>query len=107
MNKLQRYIKISKTNPKLLLAHLGLRYYAILHGGQDRAERLRKIWENTFSLNLYTFKKEGGALRNLSSAIDTFGKGLSQDEYQAFEKEMKLAWAFAGDCLNHDVRHLL
>jgi hypothetical protein len=97
---------LAQTNPQLLLVHLGLRYYAILHGGQTRLERLRQTWGEQYSFCLYEFD-EKSMLAKLSRVINEYGATLSNHDFGLFEQEIKQAWVFAGDVLEHDVRHLI
>lgn len=100
--------EVGEKNPKLLLAHLALRYFAILHGGQQRAERLRGAWGDDASLKLYEFGEDSrSVLKKLMEALASVGSSLTDDEFAAFEAEIKTAWLFAGDCVGTDIRPLL
>lgn len=102
---LQHLDDLQSKKPYLLVAHAAIRYLAILFGGQQRAERLKVMWEGTKALNLYQFKEKTEVLRKkLMENLDTFGNNLSDEQYKSFLVEIKTAWEFAGDILNHNIR---
>lgn len=99
------YQKLAQTTPYLLVAHLSLRYLAILHGGQQRAERLQKDWGKQTPVELYSFDQNSkDSIQELNRQLDAFGKVLSPGERARFDEEILTAWYFAGDIVGINVR---
>jgi heme oxygenase len=96
----------SQSKPHLLVAHAAMRYYALLFGGQQRRERLEKVWEE--AVQLYIFEEDSKTmLTRLSDALNSYGATLTSDEIQEFHDEIQLAWVFTGDIVGTDIRELL
>lgn len=90
--------------PKLLVAHAAMRYFAILHGGQQRAERLKGVWGADAPMSLYAFGKTPSELIELlKRKLDALGETLDPEERQDFEAEIITAWIFTGQLLGVEV----
>lgn len=92
----------------MLIPHAAMRYYALLHGGQSRAERLTQSWGTDYSHCIYDFNgSPKDLIGKLSAQLDSFGKQLSNGEYLYFEKEVIIAWIYAGELVGVDIRPLI
>ncbi|MBA2728091.1 MAG: biliverdin-producing heme oxygenase [Parachlamydiaceae bacterium] len=92
--------------PHALIAHVALRYYALLHGGQTRSERLSQHWGT--AITLYSFENDAKTMLNrLNTALNEYGEKLTFQQFKDVEEEVITAWVFAGDVVLKDVRNLL
>lgn len=106
-NHMKHFMDLNNERPHLLVAHAAMRYLAILFGGQLRAERLKTMWGESAPLHLYQFSRDPHTLcGEFLQQLDAFGEKLYKLKYQQFLAEIKIAWEFAGDILDNDIRNI-
>lgn len=99
----QRFRALYEKTPYLLVAHAVVHYLGFLFGGQTASQRFSSMWVGA-PVDLYAFGDAQEVLNTFITQIDAFGKKLESDQYFKFLAEIRIAWEFAGDIVDFDIR---